>query len=75
MKRNLLKIGLALFPLAGLYCAIAFLVITSIVDSPEYSPIRAERFAKIYSSGFLLSIVGFFACLHSIFGSEVIVWS
>ena len=59
MKKTLATIGLFLFPLVGLFCLMAFVMLSLGTNSPDFRPDRAIRAAYVYRAVLLISVLGF----------------
>jgi hypothetical protein len=59
MKKTLATIGLFLFPVAGVFCLMAFVMLGLGSNSPDFRPDRAMRAAYVYRAVLLLSVLGF----------------
>ena len=66
MRKALLKIGLVFFILSGVCCLVGFFFATAFdgfVDAPGVSPEGALIGRRARFAGFMLSFVGYAACL------------
>ena len=63
MRKNLLKAGLIVSPLAGLFCFAGFIAVQAFNEGTNRPSDVAMHYAHLYGMGLLLSILAFVACL------------
>ena len=58
MKKKLAIIGLLLFPVAGLWCLVAFVMLSLGTHSRDFNADRAMRAVYVYRAVLLISVLG-----------------
>lgn len=70
MGRKLLKAALILFPLTGLYCVAAGVLIQAFNEGSSRPFEVALHYSRIYFAGALLSLLAFITCLITLIKSK-----